>query len=342
MGMNRWKEARLSAEQEIGRGGSFWMTAQCRFTAALAGLGLCLLAPGGASASGLAVPNAFTANTTAVAEEVNQNFDAVEAAVDDNDGRIIMLTGTVSQLSASLNAASDEISELRSLVDQLTSRLEAAESGIADVQTSPALALGSFVRIEPSPIEDLAGPHILFEGANVHVRSGSGNTADEIEGEVDLQGLGNLIVGYNEQGSIAGIPQPRARGGSHNLIVGPGHGYTSSGGLVAGSNNRVNAEAGSVTGGVSNTVSGHASSIAGGDRNSASGAATSIAGGLLNRADSSYSMVCGGQSNFANGFGATVSGGFQGRASGNSSTVSGGGNATEDHKWIGGGVFENF
>ena len=35
-----------------------------------------------------------------------------------------------------------------------------------------------FVRVETEAINALAGPHWIIEGANVHVRSGSGSTAD--------------------------------------------------------------------------------------------------------------------------------------------------------------------
>lgn len=42
-------------------------------------------------ASDLTIPNVFTAGTAAVADEVNGNFGAVEAAVNDNDSRISAL-----------------------------------------------------------------------------------------------------------------------------------------------------------------------------------------------------------------------------------------------------------
>jgi len=59
------------------------------------------------SASGVTIPNSFTAGTAAVAAEVNGNFDAVKAAVDDNDSRLNALeTGT---LSFSLNGLIDSI-----------------------------------------------------------------------------------------------------------------------------------------------------------------------------------------------------------------------------------------
>jgi hypothetical protein len=53
-----------------------------------------------ASAGDLTTPNTFTAGTAAVAAEVNENFAAVEVAVDDNDARISGLQGDVSTADA--------------------------------------------------------------------------------------------------------------------------------------------------------------------------------------------------------------------------------------------------
>jgi len=48
------------------------------------GLGVSFLFIGPALAGPVDIPNQFQAGTPAVADEVNQNFSAVEAAVDDN------------------------------------------------------------------------------------------------------------------------------------------------------------------------------------------------------------------------------------------------------------------
>ena len=71
-------------------------------------------------------------------------------------------------------------------------------------------------------------PDIVFQGCNVHVRNGQGSTQT-------TNGKGNLIVGYNEEGSSS-----KERGGSHNLVIGNLHEYTRYGGLVAGVFNRIN------------------------------------------------------------------------------------------------------
>jgi hypothetical protein len=95
---------------------------------------------------------------------------------------------------------------------------------------------------------------IIIEGANLHVRSGSGAT----DGPVN--GLGNLIVGYNE---------PRGdgadRSGSHNLVVGSQHNYSAYGGLVAGFHNAVSGAFASVTGGQNNIAAGAGATAGGGN-----------------------------------------------------------------------------
>lgn len=98
-------------------------------------------------------------------------------------------------------------------------------------------------------------PSVIFEKVNVHVRNGYGKTLGQ-------NGLGNLVVGYNER--TRGLPT--RRGGSHNVVIGMSHSYTSVAGLVAGYENRITAPFATVTGGRRNTAAGYASSISGGKK----------------------------------------------------------------------------
>ena len=177
--------------------------------------------------------------------------------------------------------------------------------------------LEDYLRIEMNPINGLPGPHIIIEGANLHVRSGSGAT-DDLGGV--LYGLGNVVIGYNEYDPT----QLRARTGSHNLIVGNGHGYTSFGGFLAGFANEVNRPNSSVSGGTGNQANGWASSISGGQGNRASAESSSVAGGSDNHAEAKYASVTGGAGNIAHGWASSVTGGRGNLAIGNSSTVTGG------------------
>ena len=157
-----------------------------------------------------------------------------------------------------------------------------------------------------------ANGDLVIEGVNLHVRSGSGAT----DGSVN--GAGNLIVGYNE------FDEFDDRSGSHNLVVGMLHSYSSFGGLIAGEDNALTGAAATVSGGRENEASGDFASVSGGFRNTASSGQASVSGGLLNEARGINASVSGGGGNLARGVAAAVSGGRQNEASDDFATVSGG------------------
>lgn len=170
------------------------------------------------------------------------------------------------------------------------------------------------------------GKTLRFSSVNVQVVSGSGATNGP------PNGVGNLIIGYNEhENGVCFDPYdrhsyycPMSRGGSHNLIVGQGHNYTSFGGIVAGQSNSISAPFASVCGGAFNDAGGLHSSVSGGAHNEARGGASSVTGGFRGRAEADLSWVGGGKDNRARGFAASVSGGEENAADGDSSSVSGG------------------
>ncbi len=127
----------------------------------------------------------------------------------------------------------------------------------------------------------VVGNTVIFSGVNVQVKSGSGATAGAVNG------LGNLIVGYNESSGDD-------HSGSHNLIIGPYHSYASYGGLVAGYNNSIIGNFSSVSGGSNNTASSNYASVSGGNSNTASGSSSSVSGGRYNDAGGDWSSVSGG------------------------------------------------
>jgi len=147
------------------------------------------------------------------------------------------------------------------------------------------------------PCASQVGTEVFFTGCNVNIRSGSGST----DGAVN--GLGNLIVGYNANTGA------HDRSGSHNVVVGDEHTYSSFGGLVAGSHNSITGRFASVTGGGFNTASGDHSSVSAGGFNSASGDNSSVSGGYSNSALGLDASVSGGANNTASGIQASVSGG---------------------------------
>lgn len=239
---------------------------------------------------------------------------AVEA-----EGQIVLTRERMGGLERSVSETGDQVVKMGARL-ALAQEAEEAELELAD-EEEPALE--DFIRIELDPINGLAGPHVIIEGANVHVRSGGGATDDLGRG---MLGLGNLVVGYNEDDPN----QFKSRNGSHNLVVGNGHGYSSFGGLVAGFANEVAAPSASVTGGTGNEASGWYSSVSGGQENRATGNLTSVTGGEGNQAEGDAASVTGGNGNLASGLQSTVTGGSQNRAIGVASAISGGqGNRTE-------------
>ncbi len=206
--------------------------------------------------------------------------------------------------------------------DGLAERVALLEAQVAAMEE-----ILQFVRLESEGINGLAGPHWIFEGVNVHVRSGTGSTHGPCPADPDCarrRGLGNLIVGYNE-----GFPsQARIRHGTHNLVVGPRHQYPNSGGFVAGSDNAIWGQGASVTGGVENGALAKNASVSGGNNNVARG---------------NFSSVSGGHFNSATADGSSVSGGVRNLASGDFSSVSGGENrvAPDEFDWAAGSLFED-
>jgi hypothetical protein len=224
-----------------------------------------------------------------------------------------------------------EIAALKAQVTALQDQVTTLKTQLAAVQSNHALLLGPFVNVDPNPEIGVIGPNIIFSGANIHIVSGSGSTADGT-------GLGNLIIGYDaDPGNFGllyggGFPlEPGDRGGSHNLVIGDGNRFSSSGGLVAGEQNTVRGFAACVIGGLHNTATGLWASVTGGYFNTASGFSASVTGGVQNSASGQVTGITGGQYNTANGDAASVSGGANNIAGGSASVVLGGQGVTDNN-----------
>jgi hypothetical protein len=155
---------------------------------------------------------------------------------------------------------------------------------------------------------------VVITGANLRIVNGLGATDT-------TNGLGNLIVGYNEARTCTDgcLIAPDDRTGSHNVVVGSEQNFASFGGLVVGTQNTISGQFASVSGGTRNTASGDFASVSGGGvRNVASGGQlntafgdlSSVSGGLENLARGGFSSVSGGRENTAFDL-SSVSGGFQ-------------------------------
>jgi hypothetical protein len=235
------------------------------------------------------------------------------------------------QLIAEVDALKAEVIVLRQQVSNLNGEVSNQANAISSLQTTVAdhAARLQFVTV--------AGTEMFITGANVNIRDGSGFTSGTpASAQTNPTGLGNLIIGYNEPLSGAD------RTGSHNLVIGPGHGYTSVGGLVAGFQNSISGPYSSVTGGAGNQASGEWASVSGGINNVASYLYSSVSGGKSNTAMGSSSSVSGGLSNIASGDRSSVSGGVSNVASGDQSSVSGGAStvAGTNGSWGAGGLHQ--
>src|SRR3954451_15397351 len=133
-----------------------------------------------------------------------------------------------------LKALNAQVAFLQRTVLTLQGEVNILREELAAIQANNVQALDPFVSVNPNPEIGVAGPHIIFSGANLHIVSGSGATDD---GGTPL-GLGNLIIGYDEdpvQNNNEDPLNPGDRGGSHNLVIGSFHRFTQAafGGLVA-------------------------------------------------------------------------------------------------------------
>lgn len=227
---------------------------------------------------------------------------------------------TMGQLQTRVAELEAAVLTLQATVAALTGTngtIEQLQDDLAALEANPALALGDYVSVDANnTVNDLAPPHIFIDGANVHVRNG--------EGETDIRnGLGNLLVGYNEVQPVPEGEDPVRRDGSHNLVVGPEHGYRDNGGFVAGVRNIINGQGASVTGGSNNRAL-TAATVTGGMNNRALGLHTVISGGQGNIAGGRWASLIGGFGNQTNGDHASVLGGSINEAWGSKSTVTGG------------------
>lgn len=262
--------------------------------------------------------------------EIRSEIGSLRAELDSLRGSVAALKSMIKSLQTGGNTT------LQNEISSLQASNAALQKQLTVVQSNPALALGPFVSVDLNGELDLAGPQIFFSGANVHIVSGMGSTYDQ-------SGLGNLIIGYNEFPTDP-PSGPHQRFGAHNLVIGPGHRYTSDGGLIAGRQNAIRGQGATVTGGSGNVASGDVASVSGGAENLASGANASISGGGDNTA-SDLSSVSGGENNTASGPFSAVSSGENNLASGLGAGVSGGAGNTgagRDVVIIGGQNFKDF
>ncbi|OOC08954.1 hypothetical protein [Thioalkalivibrio halophilus] len=259
--------------------------------------------------AGVTIPHTFQSGETAVADEVNANFEA---------------------LREELAAAQDRIADLESDRDDMQELHEHVE----------------VINVHP---DDPNAQTVRFSGVDVQIVNGEGETdiingvGNLIVGYNEARGVyeGEVCSDgqYDDQTDCTtngGAWAQNHKSGSHNIVGGSGNSYSSYGGLVVGQQNAINrdyasvsaglrniasGEQSSVSGGALNTAEGRWSSVSGGDENEASGEISSISGGWNNSAASGRSSVSGGGWNTAEGQGSSILGGTSATASGGYETI---------------------
>jgi len=188
-----------------------------------------------------------------------RTLEALQAKVTSLESNMAAVLSADSTMLTTLQAAQAQIMALQARIATLENRPAGGSGGVPDLE--------KYVSINPNPMNGVTGPHIIFKGVNVHVQSGAGATVDA------TTGLGNLIIGYNEpaQGGVG-----LNRTGSHNLVGGQMNSFSSSGGLVFGSNNK---------------LSGRFAAVLGGEQNNAVGWFSTVYGGQLNQSMTNYSYT---------------------------------------------------
>jgi uncharacterized protein YraI len=178
--------------------------------------------------------SACAANETAEQLATSGELAAQQARVTTLETQIVTLH----------TALAGRVDALETQNTELTGRVDALETLLAGVSR--------------------VGDTLLLTRVNLQVVNGTGQTDN-------LNGLGNVIVGYNEAfGEL--------RTGSHNLVVGPLHSYSNHSGITSGYNNVLSGAFAVVTG-IHNEASGANGFVGGGRLNKASGISSFVGGG---------------------------------------------------------------
>jgi hypothetical protein len=223
--------------------------------------------------------------------------------------------------------------QVKALGEQLTkaNALAARQQAVLDTLNA---RLGCVLRF--------SGPRdFIVDGCNLHVQNGVGQTGT-------TNSYGNLIIGYNKN-------EVSKRTGSHNIIVGDLHEYTSYGGIVSGVENTLAASNATILGANQSSANftsatilsadrgiadgnvvliggqrnygganAHFSAVVGGVENQVTGSNAVAVAGTMNTAAGSGSLVCGGSENSASGGRDVACGGSRNTSTGSASVLIGG------------------
>ena len=246
---------------------------------------------------------------------LSDRISTVETNDEVQSSRLAVFDVTISEMES-------DIAANRSDVESVASRTTSTEAEIADIDDHVERAEQLLTYVSVNDTGD-----VTFTGTNVLIQNGSEETTMANE-------KGNLIIGYNATSS-GGLE----RTGSHNLIIGDGHSFTSTGGLITGDGNTLSGANSAIIAGSGHTVSGATASAisganntvlqtgavaAGGQFNTLSGAWSAAIAGTLHDISGHYSAVLGGHTGTISGERGALVGGYLGQVTANQATVLGG------------------
>ena len=200
------------------------------------------------------------------------------------------LSRQVSSFQSDQQVLMDRISELEKERDELRQRVTDLEASDLKSDSNEQRRLQESCIIEDSRQTG----RLVIANCNLYVQSGGGRSDA-------TNGRGNLIIGYNELEN-----HNTDRRGSHNLVIGVGHQYTSHSGFVAGRSNSLNNAYASIAGGHHNSADASCSTVGGGQGNVVRGDASHVSGGAHNVAAASDTAILGGTGMTAYEWGTTV------------------------------------
>ena len=197
----------------------------------------------------------------ATVEGINASLATVTTAIDENyasivgnlentttntakiEGNIINIDtnkSTIVDMTATVGENYTNILGLQTADDLHDDEIDSLFLSIDDMDTIPGLS--SYLTVDESTHT------VQFSGANVQLINGG-----DWDATSEKNGLGNLIIGYNEELMVWGDPlgwvAEDERSGSHNLVVGGHHSFTGSSGIVSGDANRLYASQTAAIGG---------------------------------------------------------------------------------------------
>lgn len=284
-------------------------------------------------------------------------------AASDVENRVTILEGKVNTLEGQVAILIDTVAIQQTAIQNLLTSLQEVKDRVVILEANPSVKIGElgYMRLDTNELNGVIGPHVIFEGVNLHLQNGSGGSFGEgFISDNPPNGLGNLIIGYDGVYRYESRPlEPGDRRGSHNVVIGNGNAFSGISSIVQGWCNIVRGQYSAAIAGDNNEAGGWSAVIGGWYNIAAEGAESVIIGGYQNQSTGTGSVITGGHENIANGHSAVVSGGVNNSASGNASTISGGQNnsatgnwssvsggferqAIGDHDWAAGSLWENY